>query len=446
MTKLKYTFIALITMLCALSLTSCMDLYDKDEIQTKFTVTFDGNGGETSSGSKTFIQNFDYGEKKQLTANSFTRNNCIFKGWNEDKNAIEPNYPDKGEITVKSDIVLYAIWGDLFITFKGNGGSYQGPEGEVTEVTQAFNSGLSQNLWKNQFTLSGKGFKGWGIDAESSEIRYKDEQSVSISSSETVYAVWADLHTLTFKANYDGGPADVTQEFIDGLKQALAVNTFTRANYKFLGWSESQTATEVQYTDKEEIELTADKILYAVWGDADSSTVTYVDGAPEVEISVPAAKDYKPGVTVNVIFEIGERYGYTFIGWSDGMTVYEITGTTSFIMPSNNVTLTAQWKENSIEGGGISTEVKDVPDKTITVTPSSTSASRSQNQIKFTVTSGFDSYTWYINGETTTKISPASDGYIWDISDADLGINYIMVLATDSEGSYSNTTYVVITE
>ena len=74
-------------------------------------------------------------------------------------------------------------------------------------------------------------------------------------------------------------------------------------------------------------------------------TVTYVDGIDSEIISVPVDTNaYKEGDTVTIIFDgIGDREYYNFDGWSDGTTTYKSSGTTTFTMGSEDVTLTAVW-------------------------------------------------------------------------------------------------------
>lgn len=84
-------------------------------IETK-QVSFDANGG---SGTMT-AQIFNYGDKQQLTANSFTREGYYFTGWNTEQNPTIDNsgesYTDKQYIIFyepeanKEGITLYAQW------------------------------------------------------------------------------------------------------------------------------------------------------------------------------------------------------------------------------------------------------------------------------------------------------------------------------------------------
>lgn len=84
--------------------------------------------------------------------------------------------------------------------------------------------------------------------------------------------------TITFDAN--GGTGTMSALTVDeGETTTLPASTFTRTNYKFIGWATSATSTEVVYTDRQSLTIFSSFKLYALWelGDA---TVTYTsDGA-----------------------------------------------------------------------------------------------------------------------------------------------------------------------
>ena len=73
----------------------------------KHTVTFNANGGEGSMEPQVFIQ----GRETKLTANTFTRENYRFTGWNTKADGTGATYADEGSIIdLTEDITLYAQW------------------------------------------------------------------------------------------------------------------------------------------------------------------------------------------------------------------------------------------------------------------------------------------------------------------------------------------------
>ena len=73
----------------------------------KHTVTFKANGGEGSMEPQVFIQ----GRDTKLTANTFTRENYKFTGWNTAEDGSGEYYADEGAIiNLTDDLTLYAQW------------------------------------------------------------------------------------------------------------------------------------------------------------------------------------------------------------------------------------------------------------------------------------------------------------------------------------------------
>jgi uncharacterized repeat protein (TIGR02543 family) len=59
-----------------------------------------------------------------------------------------------------------------------------------TMASQSFTGGLSQALRTNNFSRQGHTFRGWALTATGS-VRYTDQQSVTLTASLTLYAVWS---------------------------------------------------------------------------------------------------------------------------------------------------------------------------------------------------------------------------------------------------------------
>ena len=82
-----------------------LTLYAQWERNTAI-VTFNANGG---TGEMT-PQTFTIGVAQALSTNSFTRENCIFLGWNTVQDGSGATYSEMQEITIEENITLYAQW------------------------------------------------------------------------------------------------------------------------------------------------------------------------------------------------------------------------------------------------------------------------------------------------------------------------------------------------
>ena len=91
-------------------------------------------------------------------------------------------------------------------------------------------------------------------------------QTDCMNQAQTVYVNFVpNTYTLHFNAN--GGTGNMEpQRFEVGIDTALNANTFTRENYKFIGWNTAADGSGATYDDAGAIlELTGDMTLYAQW-------------------------------------------------------------------------------------------------------------------------------------------------------------------------------------
>ena len=144
---------------------------------TKYTLTFDANGGTGSMTAKT-----DLTGEYTLPANEFTApSGKQFKGWSLTADGAIINKVDMTE-----NKTVYAIWEDIpvvtyTLTFDANGGT-----GSMTAKT-----GLTgeYTLPANEFTApSGKQFKGWSLTADGETVT-----KVDMTENRTVYAIWGNI-------------------------------------------------------------------------------------------------------------------------------------------------------------------------------------------------------------------------------------------------------------
>lgn len=100
-------------------------------------------------------------------------------------------------------------------------------------------------------------FTGWSPEVVVAE----EDATYTAQYSETARV----FYTITFNAN--GGVGEMAaQTFEVGVDTALNANTFTRENYKFIGWNTAADGSGATYADEGAIlELSEDMTLYAQW-------------------------------------------------------------------------------------------------------------------------------------------------------------------------------------
>ena len=219
---------------------------------TKYTVTFDKNGGSGSMDSLTV----NAGTTITLPENKFTApTNKIFDGWsiNNQKYAIGASFVVSANTTVK------ATWVDdpnaeFTVTFSANGGSGSMP-------SQTLKYGTVITLPANEFGApSNRVFKNWQIGSTNYEVG----ATYTVTANVTVKAYWEYIkRTITFDAN--GGTGTMSPVQVNsGSSYTLPSSTFTAPSGKaFKAWQIGTT----EYNAGASITVTSDLTLKALWKD-----------------------------------------------------------------------------------------------------------------------------------------------------------------------------------
>lgn len=76
------------------------------------TIVFDANGGQGSMDPQTMVA----GEVNRLAANTYTRTNYTFAGWNTKADGTGAAFRDGASVKLNSDVTLYAQWKDASTT------------------------------------------------------------------------------------------------------------------------------------------------------------------------------------------------------------------------------------------------------------------------------------------------------------------------------------------
>lgn len=232
----------------------------------KFTVNFDVNNTykandntATNSGSMA-SQSFVYGSPQNLRANAFGIKGYTFAGWatssggdkayNNQANGSTASTSDGGSVT------LYAKWtantntAYKVVHQRKRASAVVGTENEDKTGTTGADTAATAK--------SGGNYTGFtAASITQTKIKADGSSSVTIVYNKNAYKV-------TFVGNGATGSYEQTG-FYHGESIALKANEFTRADYKFKGWSENSSATTATWTDGASITLTGNKTLYAIW-------------------------------------------------------------------------------------------------------------------------------------------------------------------------------------
>lgn len=240
-------------------------LYAKWKENANYYIEYKANGGSGEMDRQTMT----FEVAANLTANAFTNEHHIFKGW-----ATEPTgevvYTDRAnvnEITLQADesatITLYAVWEEhphYTVTLSKDDHvieAHSNPE----DLTIEFCPGTLISVW--------------GVPADGYTINYTESApfSENISSDLTINIITTPIR-YRVRFNPNGGSGE---SYVQDLTYDTAANliecSFTKSGYEFLGWATTVDG-DVIYGDKalvdENLTTVADEVidLYAIWKDA----------------------------------------------------------------------------------------------------------------------------------------------------------------------------------
>ena len=157
------------------------------------------------------------------------------------------------------------------------------------------------------------------------------------------------FRTITYDAN-GGADAPAAKTVLYNISSTISGTIPTRTGYTFLGWSKSATATTASYYSGDNITITSDTTLYAVWK-ADSFLLTV----------------NRPSTAAVTILKNGTAYTGTAVDYGDVLTV-------SFTPSTGYMIGTATLNGTPISSGDTHTVTGDVAIAVTTVAGYSTIA------------------------------------------------------------------------
>lgn len=355
-----------------------------------YTVKYNANGGTGAPDSQTKY----YGETLKLRTGKPTRSGYTFVGWGLSASDTAKNYDPGDSYTKNSGDTLYAIWKKtITLSYNANGGSGAPSSSSYT----VYNATTSHTFTVTSVkpTRTGYIFQGWSKSSSATTYSYASGGSISLSASDTLYAVWKiNSYTVTYNYNYSGSTSTIKSFTYNS---NITLPTPTRKGYTFLGWyTASSGGTKLTTSYK----VTSSIIIYAQWKVATVSGTIYTLTSSEnkykastqvfnvgadTQISAPNITNWYQFVgwtaTKPSTFDKAYIYPYTQ-GSIPGVVTYPTVETTSSnkifyavykdAKPSEiKVTGTATYRTNTVN---IDTLIAYVDDGTITSEYSDTSA------------------------------------------------------------------------
>ncbi len=315
-----------ITSATIVKITAAQTLYAHWTISS-FTVTFNANGGSTSTATKTVKYIALYGELPTPTRTGYT-----FDGWYTAVSGGTKVTKDS-KVTITANTTLYAHWtaNKYSVNFNANGGSLSSSDSKTVTYDAAYGTLPIP-------TRKGYSFVGWFTDAKGGN-RILAETKVTITSKQTLYAHWEPgSYRVSFNAN--GGVTATESKFVTYLTTYGTLPVPTRTGYTFDGWYTAASGG-TKIVDSTPVNITEDQTLHAHWK-VNTYKVSFETGSKE---STFASKNVTFDTPYGTL-PVPTRTGYTFAGWYTDKTAGELIKETSILKIGSDSILYARWTPN----------------------------------------------------------------------------------------------------
>ena len=336
-------------------------LYANWDTLTGYQISYAGNGSE--GGSVPVDNGYYYsGESFPVAGNTggLSRAGYSFVGWNTQPDGGGQGYAPGDAIPVSgANVQLHAVWSKdtYYVTYDANGGTAGGVPADPAGYSYNDVVGvLYANAIAHEAEPDAYRFGGWNTQPDGLGTDYPEGASFHITGSITLYAKWIPLWQVTYNGNGNtGGAAPVNSDYYEpGTSFPVAgPDALSRTGCSFGGWSTEANGPAAYSPGDMAVMPEGGITLYAVWAKLPYS-LSY-DGNGATGGSAPTAGQYRYGDQVQAAQNTGNlvKAGMVFAGWNtqpDGGGVGYGEGT-AFVMPANDLTLYAQWREVVLRTG-----------------------------------------------------------------------------------------------
>lgn len=313
----------------------------------QYSLVFDANGG---SGTMDTIYH-DGKTPTDLPANTFTKEDYTFVGWNTEADESGTPVADKQAAYEpgKKNMVLYAQWEKLTYTVKydTNGGN---PATIADKTGLDFDSANlipTDALTREGFTLTGWKVKGEETVATDAS-KYSDLVADKTVREVTLQAQWSE-NTYTVKYDTNGGkPTAITDKTNVKFKDTglLPADDPTRSGYTFEGWEvDGNKVTDTTAYKALVADDTVQSVTLVAQWKAKEYTVKY-DSNGGNPITIADKEHVKFWDADLLAADTMTKPGYTFAGWN--YHTVSVTDTTKYSDLAaddtvKEITLIAQW-------------------------------------------------------------------------------------------------------
>ena len=349
-------------------------------VPNTFNVAFNPNGGTESVST----QQFSYQVSANLTANTMSYSGNSFTGWctvattvgQTCANAGGTTYAAGASFSASGPVTLYATWTSSTTYTLTYATGYSLTSGSLPAAQTGNAAGSTPLVSGNtgNMSITNYVFAGWctlnlTIGTSCTGTTYPGDSLLApMNSNVTIYAIWANLWTVTYRTSYtqtSGTVPSTITSLLTGSTPTVSGNTgsLTLNNYVFGGWCSSTVqlggtcaAGSTFQAGSTLPAMTQNVTLYAIWNS--TYTITYSNtfrgGSTNNSGTVPATvTGIIAGSTPAVAANPGNLTsgGFLFLGWTTSTanqtwtsSPYPVSNPGNLPAVNANVTLYAQWE------------------------------------------------------------------------------------------------------
>ncbi|MCL2350880.1 MAG: InlB B-repeat-containing protein [Defluviitaleaceae bacterium] len=273
--------------------------------------------------------------------------NRAFIGFNTQADGLG-TFMDSSTI-ITQPTTLFAIWQNGVSFHAGNAPAYVILSGNEFRNLPATGQPLGaamppEPIWP------GMTFHSWSTRRDGAPGGMIYDETVPVNAGRTLFAVWQATINFDPAGGTMPGQSYITIFSGNPIGQALLAPA-PRTGYNFAGWNTAPDGSGMTFTTETANPVMVGMTLYAQWTPTSAPppdpTLTIVNNPATVNPSgqSPGASSLvAAGVIVNLV--AGTSAAYQFIGWVSSQVTF-VDGSslnTSFTMPNENVTVTANWQ------------------------------------------------------------------------------------------------------
>ena len=225
------------------------------------TLSFELNGG---NGSPTPFTGYSGSTVALPGSSSVMQPGYTMTSWNTAANGQGASYFPGQSVTLSQSLTLYAQWTPvpkISLNFDANGGN-----GSLTSLSGLPGASVTvpgtSSLVRSGYTMA-----SWNSAANGSGTSYAFDQSVTLSTSLTLYAQWNSVPSIVLHFVSDGGSGSLTS--MSGLAGSTVAlpgsSSLVKSGYTLRSWNTAANGSGTSYALGQNVTLTTSLTLYARW-------------------------------------------------------------------------------------------------------------------------------------------------------------------------------------